>query len=222
MKRFLVLSALLLPLGASAAEAEGFYAGLQLGYAQAEDDGTSYDRGTGMKNGWAQENNPRGGLYGVFGGYNWSLGNGLLLGVEADVEARADDRDSTAQLLNGVDIGDFEVTTKIRSAASVRGRLGMLVTPQAQLYVTAGYGLVDVQREYKDFAGARDDAASRWQDGWVAGIGAEYQLSAALAGRIEYRYADYGSEDLDVQMWGERYEQDLTEKTLRMAAVYRF
>ena len=43
-----------------------------------------------------------------------------------------------------------------------------------------------------------------------------------MSAGVEYRYSDYGSEDVDANMWGEYYKQELTEESLRVSVNYLF
>ncbi|VXB05742.1 conserved exported hypothetical protein [Pseudomonas sp. 8AS] len=223
MKRALLLASLLAPLTAQAASFEGGYIGLYTGYAWAEDEGTSYNQATGQKNGWTQETNPRGAQYGVLAGYNWLLQNNWLVGVEADYDGRIEGSDRNYQEFNGIRVEVFPSTSDIEASGSLRGRLGYLPTPDLLLFATAGYAYAQVEREWQDGLTGLSESHSDGQGGWTVGAGAEYLLSDAVSARVEYRYADYGTEkDIAVDMWNEEYNQRLTEQSLRLGAAYHF
>lgn len=207
------------------AAADGFsgpYAGIYAGQVQADDKGKSNFQGSGVTTGFSQKTSPEPQQYGLLGGYNWELGNNLLLGLEADYEGRSNGDDKTQQKFNGISFDDTEAT-ELKSAASLRGRAGYIFNQQALVYATAGYAAVEAKRTYKDTFEDVHESSTDWQDGWTAGAGVEYLINANFSTRLEYRYADYGTEEnIDVDMWDETYKQDLTEQSLRLGASYQF
>lgn len=222
MKRILLLTTLLTPLSTLAAGFEGAYAGLYTGYAWAEDEGTSYSQLNHQKTGWSQETNPMGAQYGALGGYNWSLHHDWLVGMEADYEGRIDSSDSDYQEFQGTTDTYYHGTSDIETSGSLRGRIGYLPTADLLLFATAGYAYARVEREWES-AGGSSESSSNGQHGWTVGAGAEYLLSDAFSARVEYRYADFGTEkDIAVDMWGEEYNQRLTEQSVRLGAAYHF
>lgn len=224
MKRIVLLASLLAPLPTLAAGFEGAYAGLYTGYAWAEDQGTSYSQFNQQKTGWTQETNPDGAQYGALGGYNWLLQNHWLVGVEADYEGRIDGSDSNYQKFHGTTDTGYSTTSEITTAGSLRARAGYLPSDDLLLFATAGYAYAQVDREWADnqFLN-RSESHSNGQGGWTVGAGAEYLLNEALSARLEYRYADYGTQkDIGVDMWSEEYNQRLTEQSVRLGAAYHF
>jgi outer membrane immunogenic protein len=99
-------------------------------------------------------------LGGVQLGRNWQAGY-VVYGLEADIS------------LSGIDDTDW--------MATVRGRLGYLISPGILLYGTAGLGLVDVH-------GAEADV--------VYGLGVEGSLTPAATLRLEY----LGLSDTDIDV----------------------
>ena len=219
--------AALLPLSVYAVEAAasdvyaGAYAGLYGGHASADDKGKGYDQDDRARNGWAQDVSPKGGVYGVKAGYSWILGSNLLLGVEADYEGRSKNEDEALLKFEGVPDNNFSLETELKQAASLRARLGYLFNDKGLVYLTGGYATVEAKRTWKDvFRGS--ESHSGWQDGWTAGVGAEYLLLDNVSAGLEYRYSDYGSENVDANLWEEYYKQELTEESLRVSVNYLF
>ncbi|WP_177345248.1 outer membrane protein [Pseudomonas sp. CC6-YY-74] len=223
MKRALLLTALLTPLSALAQGFEGAYAGLYTGYAWAKDKGTSYGQVTDAKTGWTQETNPKSAQYGALAGYNWTLTNSWLVGLEGDYEGRGDQSDSNYQEFNGTADPRYVGTSGLNSSGSLRARAGYLPSNNLLLFATAGYAYARVERKWRDQLAGTSETNTNGQDGWTVGAGAEYLLSDAFSARIEYRYADFGTqENLPVAMWGEEYKQRLTEQSVRLGAAYHF
>lgn len=222
MKTRLFLAATLLVPAISQAEPfTGPYAGVYAGYDRADDKGTGHDQGTGAINGWAQKTKPDGAQYGILGGYNWRLGSNYLIGLEGDVEGRGGNNDRSFQNHNGITDTDFTESTKLRSAASLRARIGYVFDNRAAVYATAGYASASVKRTYQT-VGAVTESHSGRQSGWTAGVGADYLLTGQLAARLEYRHTDYGTDKVSADLWGEFYKQRLTEDSLRIGLTYQF
>lgn len=224
MKKPLILAAALL--GPALSQAEPFagpYAGIYVGYGRAEDKGIGHNQATGVRNGWAHEPKPDGAQYGLLGGYNWRLGGNYLIGIEADFEGRSGNDDRSSQKLNGVPDPDFAASTRLRSAASLRGRIGYVLDNRAAVYATAGYAGASVKRTFYDFPGViKTESHSTWQGGWTAGVGLDYLLAGNLAARLELRHTDYGKKKVEADLWSEFYKQRLTEDTVRVGLSYHF
>jgi len=95
-------------------------------------------------------------------------------------------------------------SARIESAwdASLRGRLGFLLTPKTLVYTTGGLALL--HQEVGASCGGtypvgwcivpNADSRSAISAGWTAGGGIERMLTPAWILRGEYRYSDYGSQ----------------------------
>lgn len=223
MRRVLLLTALLTPLPALAQGFEGAYAGLYTGYAWAKDEGTSYAQGLDVKTGWTQETNPESVQYGALAGYNWTLTDRWLVGVEADYDGRGSENDSNDQEFNGTSSPLFSGTSGISSSGSLRARAGYMPSNDLLLFVTGGYAYAKVKREWQTVPTNARESSSNGQGGWTAGVGAEYLLSDGFSARLDYRYADFGTQkDLPVDMWNENFNHRLTEQSVRLGAAYHF
>lgn len=223
MKKLIPLVIALVPLTSFAEGFSGPYVGASLGYVSAEDKGTGHNQGSSSTNGWTHKPTPSGASFGLLGGYSWQLNNGLLLGLEADYEGRAENSERVHQQFHGVTDTDFAATSKLLSAASVRARVGYQLNQPTQIYATAGYALAEVKRTLHDFRWPETtESHTNWQGGWTAGIGAEYMLTKNLSSRLEYRYSDYGKKEIQANLWGEYYKEKLTEHAVKVGVSYYF
>lgn len=223
---FLAIAFTLAPIASLAEGFNGPYVGAVLGGASAEDKGTEYYRSNATRDGLTSKSTPSGVLYGLSAGYDKTFGNNILLGVAADYEGRGGSSDKAPQKESGVVYdANYSVTSKLTSLASLRVRLGYVIDHQALLYATAGYASARVKRTYHDdYPPAEAESHAKWQDGWTAGVGGEYLFTKNLSAAVEYRYSDFGSDRVDVGLWGARYyeKQKLSEETLRLQLSYRF
>jgi outer membrane immunogenic protein len=113
--------------------------------------------------------------YGVKLGYDFSVMEHGLLGVEAEVT------DSSAKF----DAGGGD-TLKMGRDIYFGGRVKFDVSETVALYVKGGY----TNAELKATSGGL--TAKTNVDGWRIGAGAEFQLTNNLFGLVEYRYSNYG------------------------------
>lgn len=220
----LAAAAAFVPVAAFAGGFEGFYVGAYLGAAQADDRGTGYFQDSSEPSGFTHRTKPDGGLYGVALGYNHFLSDRILVGVEGDFEGRASQRDRSNQRYHGVSDPAFAMRTELTGAASLRGRLGYRVGERGLVYATAGYTTVRVKRTFIDeeMLPYERESRSTWQDGWTAGIGAHYLLSARMSVGAEFRFNDLGTKTVRSDLWSENYRQRLRDQSVRIGLNYHF
>jgi outer membrane immunogenic protein len=86
---------------------------------------------------------------------------------------------------------------KLSWFGTVRGRLGVTVTPDLLLYGTGGlaYGHVDASANWFSSVDEQAPASvSKTKVGWTAGAGAEWMFAHNWSAKLEYLYVDLGSE----------------------------
>ena len=146
--------------------------------------------------------------FGGQAGYNWISGR-LVAGIEGDFEYRNQrGRNTTACAGNVCNAAlaplDAPVTAsldyRLGWVASVRGRVGTLVTPNLLAYATAGvpFGKITTSASVAGFdnAGAPATAAlntDTYRFGWAVGGGFETRLTGNWTGKLEYLHMDFGS-----------------------------
>jgi outer membrane immunogenic protein len=140
---------------------------------------------------------------GVEVGYNRNL-NGLVLGAEADINySGLDDDDPVDRPLSAPLAGRFihNVSLRLNSFGSVRGRIG--ITPSANwlLYVTGGLAFGRIQSATTARFTLDGDtyvgSYSSWRSGSILGGGAEYRLASNWSAKLEYLHIDLGSLSYD-------------------------
>ncbi|WP_176730415.1 outer membrane protein [Devosia insulae] len=127
---------------------------------------------------------PAGWLLGVNAGANFTLDNGIVLGVVGDI-AWADIKDTLVQPPFG------SVTSTLDWQGSLRGRIGFdggAFLP----YLTAGLAVAHNNVEAVGLGAGEDDAIHA---GWTAGAGVELAATENLSVDLAYRYSDYGNAD---------------------------
>jgi outer membrane immunogenic protein len=182
----------------------GFYTGAHVGYGWS-DAGTSIAAGDAAANAFlpffpatgtptSVSQDQRGFLSGALGGYNIRSGN-TVWGVESDISiGSVKDRDNVP---SAVGVFSTNVESKVDWLSTLRLRGGLLVTPQALLYVTGGLAYGHVEHSYAlaitgagiNFFSGR---TSGTEVGWTAGGGVEFAISPRMTLRGEYLYYDLG------------------------------
>ncbi|HEY8715207.1 MAG TPA: outer membrane beta-barrel protein [Candidatus Acidoferrum sp.] len=139
---------------------------------------------------------------GIQGGYNWQLAPTWVVGLEGDYSW-------TGAGANIQGVWKFfpsgqpsfpttlsSLTDNLDSLASVRGRIGYLVTPNALAYVTGGaaWGRFDYSAFARNTANnyLASTSFSKIQSGFVVGGGLEWALTPNWLIRGEYLYYEFG------------------------------
>ena len=152
-----------------------------------------------------------GAIGGAQAGYNWVAGN-LLAGVEGDLNYSGQ-RASLAstcpgEICNPALVGViadpsvqaiFEQGQKLEWFATLRGRLGATVTPDAVAYVTGGLAVGEVMTAGTVFGFDGDGnpvntivSSHNTKAGWTVGGGVEGRLIGNWTAKVEYLYLDLG------------------------------
>jgi outer membrane immunogenic protein len=131
---------------------------------------------------------------GAFGGaqvgFNWQTGL-WVIGVEATGDWG--NIDGAASPVNGF-TGDRNFV-RIKSFATVTGRIGYTVSPTVLLYVKGGGGWA--RDEYsRNPGGVGLLSATETRSGWVGGAGAEWAFLPNLSVAVDYTYIGLGQRDL--------------------------
>ena len=147
----------------------GGYAGIYGGYGWLD--------GVLSQGGATLEDDFDGGRIGGFGGWNFDVGHNVILGVEGDISY-----DWNENTYTGVNVG-----TDL--SGSVRARAGYAID-HALLFVAGGW---TAQKGYIEILGENSETL----DGWTIGAGVDFAVTDRIFTRVEYRYNDFGSADIE-------------------------
>ncbi len=174
----------------------GWYAGVNLGasFGRADDSATPPIAAAIFPTGYQS-------LDGIIGGgqvgYNWQSGI-WLVGLEADIQGSSERSklpafDGIIPHFGGVG-GTLQVNEKLAWFDTVRGRLGVLATPQLLLYTTGGlaYGGMRTDETLTSVA-VTSNSFSSARAGWTWGSGVEAALGSNWTAKVEYLYIDLGT-----------------------------
>ena len=162
--------------------------------------------------------------YGFVGGaqvgYNLHI-SGLVVGVEGDIAWSNIDGQSLCPN------ADFRCSHEVDMLASLRARLGVLVTPGTLLYLTGGVGWANADYAVRNVATGVLAAPgfSDTQSGGAFGGGIEVRISDNLSLKGEYLHFDLGGESVPngtlVQNTGP-VDLDLRIDTVKVGLNWKF
>jgi outer membrane immunogenic protein len=197
----------------------GCYVGGAVGYAWARDRDDEKAIATGAPSPFSPSSDAS--VSGVkLGGYlgcNCQM-SAFVFGVEADGE--------WANLTGSADFSNTGTPPDHYDAGidwqgSVRARLGYAFD-RALLYATGGVAFAHINEH--DVVGAialsTDNASTR--TGWTVGAGLDYAFTPQWIGRIEYRYADFGTFSYSPTVFAAFTENHkITEHAVRLGIAYK-
>lgn len=162
----------------------GAYLGGQIGYGWGKSRFSDFDDAINIK--------PDGFLGGLYAGYNFDLGNSVVLGIDGDVTYN--NLKDSYSVTDGVVTDSLE--SKLRWSGAVRARAGYAVD-RFLPYIAGGVAFGQVKNTLSSTgdADAFSSSQSKTLTGWTAGAGVDYAATDNIIVRLEYRYTDYGRKD---------------------------
>ncbi|WP_068085040.1 outer membrane protein [Polycladidibacter stylochi] len=172
---------------------EGWYMGLQAGYAHidSEDRFNEFDGFDGI-------------IGGIFAGYNYVYKN-VFFGPE--LEANYWNFDQSSGTFVKVD-SDYMLAAKLR---------GGIVYGRMLAYISAGVALSQFTIENESLGPGSD---SQTVAGLLLGGGAEVMIAKNLAVRLDYSHIDYN--DQSYTIGGTRFQEETSADIVRVGLSYRF
>jgi len=225
---------------------DGFYVGGQLGGSWASSDISSDFRaaaGGGLTSGrllgWSPD--PSGFVGGIYAGYNFDLGNDVILGIEqdfvwGDVDNRTGYKTMNPSFTGFSSYDGLTARTGVEQkwAGATRVRAGYAMD-RFLPYLAAGVAYGKVRGfgngVLSDSTGSASTLAfavsgSEVMTGWTIGTGADYAVTDNMLLRLEYRYADYGDTSYNMNMGGTvgdvKFKLDHKTNDVRVGVAYKF
>jgi len=173
----------------------GFYVGAHVGYSRGSASAVLWDPVPTAASG-----NYGGLIGGLQAGYNWRLGSGLLVGVEADLTFPNSLHSNSVIALIGTPRNVFMEDWDYIGTA--RGRIGY-ATHHWLLYATGGLSYMGERFTVLPAAGI-DTRQIGVRLGWAAGAGVEHAFAPHWTARLEYLYNQFERASVAFPS-GERY-----------------
>lgn len=137
-------------------------------------------------------------------GYDYQLNSRFVVGAFADASYTNFGYDANLKISDGVLSESESVRNNFENLLMVGGRIGYLTAPDTLLFVSGGYanaGLSDTRFDLR-FNNTTIDSAvidgKRFSGGFIGG-GIETRINDSLSLKAEYRYIDFGDEDLSAR-----------------------
>lgn len=202
----------------------GFYVGANVGGAWVSDDarGVAADDATSTRiealanAGLLSRNfggDGAGAIFGVQAGYNHQM-QGVVIGFESDFQGSTAGSSSNTRLTgtipgDGAGFVDYTYNSNLEWFGTVRGRLGVLMSPTLLAYVTGGFAYGLVERSFGVAAvGTGANSFNTFgrnkslDTGWTVGGGLEAALGGGFSVAAEYLYLDLGGNSFRTTNFG--------------------
>jgi len=183
----------------------GFYVGANIGYGFGGDDKV----GAKVDDVFVLRDIDKLNLSGVFGGgqvgYNYQMGS-FVFGLEGDIQVSGvkDDFNRTVGVFPGFS-ADVHADSKVNWFGTLRPRVGY-AWDRVLIYATGGLAFGGVDYSVHG-AGIGDVGTVRLDNddtlvGWTAGAGIEYAFTDNWTAKLEYKYVNFGSQDVSGRIIG--------------------
>lgn len=190
---------------------EGFYVGLDLGYAWQ---GAAFNNANAVTNNF----NPNGVIGGAYVGYKFQVTPSVVLGLEGDIEGGSVKK-SINPIAFAIPFGsNIALTNDFR--ASIRARAGLSVD-RALFYVTGGVAFANFNLKSTWGNAAFSEQWNQGRSGWTLGGGIEYAFANNWVGRLEYRFSSFGNFSHFSPVVGPT-TQRVNDSAIRVGLAYKF
>ncbi|UXN03411.1 MULTISPECIES: outer membrane protein [unclassified Bartonella] len=189
---------------------------------------------------WSPDGN--GFVGGLYAGYNFEVGNNIVLGAETDF-VWGDVKDSYSSVARyGIDpLSPYnynsEGNIKQKWAGATRVRVGYAMD-RFMPYVAGGVAYTKVDTNGRNYLTSANPASlaevpgsslgystSNTMTGWTIGAGVDYAVTDNVLVRLEYRYADYGDKtNTYTHTTGQTFKEKIDYKSndVRVGVAYKF
>jgi outer membrane immunogenic protein len=179
----------------------GFYMGLHVGALASQMRVNGAASETSNFASYLDASNASQTLVGLHAGYDYQINDRFVVGIEGDINRKAGGGVIDQMGLKNLVVSDYD--------GSVRGRLGILITPRALAYVTGGLAFGHFKTTWHEdpiFQSDADDLTDLTggtRTGWTIGGGLQYMLDPNWSTRLEARYTNWGTKDVNVAPAGD-------------------
>ena len=134
-------------------------------------------------------------VYGAAVGYDIDLGT-MVIGAEAELTDSTADSDFAGDPETDFGLGSVDTGRDIYVGA----RAGFKATPNTLLYAKGGY--TNARYNFIGSDGTTDYETNLDTDGWRVGAGVEQKIGSNAFAKVEYRYSNYNSGEIDFEAEG--------------------
>ena len=196
----------------------GAYIGGQLGYGFGKSKLTANPDPTDPDASASASFKPNGFLGGVYAGYNFDVGNNVILGADGDFNYANLKKSRSAF---DPDMGaTVSLESKLQWSGAVRARAGYAID-RFMPYVAGGVAFGNVKTTFQIDGDGYSN--SRTMTGWTIGTGLDYAATDNVILRLEYRYTDFGKKNLSFgNADNVGTSSKFTTNDIRVGVAYKF
>lgn len=187
----------------------GAYVGGEVGWGWAR---SKLDNKSG---GQSTEFKPNGFIGGVYAGYNFDMGNNVILGVDGNFDY--DNMKKSHDYIPNGNAVQTSAETKLQWSGAVRARAGYAVD-RFMPYIAGGVAFGGVKNSLN--VGGSSYSSDKTLTGWTAGAGIDYAATDNILLRLEYRYTDFGKKDFGLGDYNTR--GSFKTNDIRLGVAYKF
>jgi len=198
------------PLAANVFSWGGAYVGGEIGWGwgRGKLDGDASDNYSEFK--------PDGFLGGVYAGYNFDMGNNIILGVDGNFDFN-NQKESHDYFSGGRPV-QTSVESKLEWSGAVRARAGYAID-RFMPYIAGGVAFGELKNSLT-VGGSTNYSDDKTMTGFTAGAGIDYAATDNILLRFEYRYTDFGHKDFDLGTIDTRGSYKTND--IRLGVAYKF
>ncbi len=196
----------------------GAYVGGQIGYGFGKSKLTDNPDPSDSEAPNSTSFKPNGFLGGIYAGYNFNVGNSVILGVDGDFSY-----DNLKKSISAFDSDlnmNASAESKLQWSSAVRGRVGYAVD-RFLPYIAGGVAFGNVKNTVS--IDNYTYSGSKTMTGWTLGAGLDYAATDNVILRFEYRYTDFGKKNFYA---GNADTIDASDKfttnDIRIGVAYKF
>ena len=162
-----------------------------------------------------------GGMIGGLAGFDYSFGNGLVIGAVGDMSwmNASGNTDVEPEIIN-LSGSDYSVDTSLNWLGTVRGRVGF-EAGNVLIYGTGGVAFGGVESDLHEDGSGSIGSDSSTQVGWTAGAGINFMATENVMLGLEYLYVDLGEQTYDFGDAGNA-DVDVNMSIIRGTIGYKF
>lgn len=159
---------------------------------------------------------PNGFVGGIYAGYNFDLGNNVVLGIDGNFDYN-DLKETHDYFSTGRPV-QTSLESKLEWSGAVRARAGYAID-RFMPYIAGGVAFGSVKNSVT-IGSSTSYSDSKTLTGWTAGAGIDYAATDNILLRLEYRYTDFGNKDFDLGDYSTR--GSFKTNDIRLGIAYKF
>lgn len=153
---------------------------------------------------------------GVYAGYNFDIGNNVILGADLDFAKGFKAQKNTLRYGST----GLSQSTELDWSGAARARMGYTLD-RFMPYLAGGVAFGNVKSSYHNSQDDESGSKSKVRTGWTVGGGVDYAATDNVILRLEYRYTDFGKQKIATED-NVKFSNKLSSNDIRLGVAYKF